>query len=77
MQGNKWNTLKENGSGCPPGGFEENESYSASSWSDPFDYIPQYDEEGMIYPTYDITLHAVRNGNFQTKSSSANEFFKR
>ncbi len=27
------------------------------------------------YPTYEITLHSVSNGNFQTKSSNKNEFF--
>lgn len=77
MQGNDWNVLKDNGANCPHGGFTNNVSFSKSSWKDPFDFTPVYDEEGIDYPTYSITLHTVRNGNFKTQSSSASEFFSK
>lgn len=76
MQGNDWNTLKDNGSGYPQGGFMNDVSFSSSSWNDPFEYVPREDDEGVNYPSYSITLHAVPNGNFQTSGSSSDEFFE-
>ena len=75
MFGNDWYQGKDNGSGFPKGGFIKDVSYTVSKWTDAFDFIPQYVEDGIDYPTYEITLHAVRNGNFQTKASNKNEFF--
>lgn len=76
MFGNDWYKGKDNGSGFPKGGFIKDESFTISKWTDAFDFTPQYVDEGIDYPTYEITLHAVRNGNFQTKASNKNEFFK-
>lgn len=76
MCGNDWYAGKNNGPGNPSGGFIKNVVYSVSQWSDAFDFIPKSDTDGIIYPTYEITLHAVPNGNFQTKKSNKNEFFK-
>ena len=75
MFGKDWYKGKDNGTGFPKGGFTKDISYTISKWSDAFDFIPQYVTEGIDYPTYEITLHSVSNGNFQTKSSNKNEFF--
>lgn len=75
MYGNDWFSGKDNGPGYPKGGFTKNVSYSISKWSDAFDFIPVPVADGIDYPTYEITLHTVANGNFSTKSSSKNEFF--
>ena len=75
MFGKDWYTGQDNGTGFPNGGFTKDISYTISKWSDAFDFIPQYVTEGIDYPTYEITLHSVSNGNFQTKSSNKNEFF--
>ncbi len=77
MQGNDWNTLKDNGSGMPNGGFMVNECFTISKWSDAFDFTPKYLTEVIDYPTYEVTLHAVENGNFQTQNSTKKEFFSK
>lgn len=76
MMGKSWNSLKNNGAGYPRGGFEYNETYSISPWNNPFDFLHKYREDGVDYPTYSVTLHAVHNGNFKTSKSSKREFFK-
>ncbi len=76
MMGNDWNTLKDNGANYPKGGFESNEAYTISPWNNPFDFTYKYYDEGIEYPTYSVTLHAVTNGNFKTKESSKREFFQ-
>ncbi len=75
MYGRDWYKDKDNGSNFPKGGFTKDVSYTISKWSDAFDFIPHYVENGIDYPTYEVTLHAVANGNFQTKASNKNEFF--
>ncbi len=75
MYGNNWYKEKDNGLNFPKGGFTSNVTYSVSKWSDAFDFNPKYSYEGVDYPTYELTLHKVLNGNFQTKQSNKNEFF--
>ena len=75
MMGNRWNSLKNNGRSLPKGGFMDNVSFSKSSWKDEFNFYPVYADEGIDYPTYSVTLHGVKNGNFQTSKSSSSDFF--
>lgn len=76
MRGNSWNAEKSNGPNHPKGGFMKNCTYSKSSWSDSFDFIPEEDYEGISYPTYSVTLHAVVNGNFHTSATTSDDFFE-
>jgi curved DNA-binding protein CbpA len=74
--GNGWNPLKNNGENNPIGGFVLNISYSkAVSSEDYFDMRREETYSGYNYPTYEVTLHKVVNGNMQTKNISQDDFF--
>lgn len=76
MYGNSWNKKKDNGDNFPKGGFMKNISFSQSKISDPFEYIFTRDEGGISYPTYQLTLHKVVNGNMRTEGISKSDFFR-
>jgi hypothetical protein len=74
--GNGWNPLKNNGENNPVGGFVLNISYSkAVSSKDYFDMRTEETSSGYNYPTYEVTLHKVVDGNMQTKNITQHDFF--
>lgn len=75
MYGNSWNKDKDNGPSFPKGGFMRNVSFEKTEESDMFDYSFKRDDEGVSYPSYSVTLHKVQNGNLESESISASEFF--
>ena len=75
MYGNSWNKEKNNGSKFPKGGFMRNVSYDKTSESDIFDFTFERGYDYINYPTWEVTLHKVRNGNLQTVPNSKNDFF--
>ena len=76
MQGKHWYSGKDNGKHFPKGGFMRNESFSQTSQSDLFRYIPETTSEGTEYPTYSVTLHKVENGNLSEEPIRKDEFFE-
>lgn len=77
MFGNHWNSDKENGEGNPRGGFMDDVHFSASEWRDSFSFSTSIEGDYIVYPTYSVTLHTVPNGNFHTRTSEEEEFFKK
>lgn len=77
MFGHKWNRDKDNGSALPKGGFMEDVSFMRSEWEKSFMFYPQEDADGISYPTYSVTLHSVKGGNFKTQPIDKNSFFER
>ncbi len=77
MYGNHWNTEKDNGDGNPRGGFMDNVHFSVSEWRDSFSFTTSVEGDYIVYPTYSVTLHTVPNGNFHTRTSEEEEFFKK
>ena len=75
MYGRDWYDNKDNGDGYPKGGFMKDVDFSKSKWDNSFDFTPQSDYDGISYPTYSVTLHVVRNGNFSTSKIGKREFF--
>lgn len=73
--GQDWNPDYDNGVGHPRGGFNWQESFSHLNPSDYLDTDPEYQSDGVAYPTYSITLHRVEQGNLQTASLDQNDFF--
>ena len=75
MYGNSWNKEKNNGSKFPKGGFMRNVSYDKTSESDIFDFTFERGYDYINYPTWEVTLHKVKNGNLQTVPISKSDFF--
>ena len=50
-------------------------SYSKTDWNKAFVFFPEETVDGINYPTYSLTLHAVKNGNLNTNRISKDEFF--
>lgn len=73
--GQDWNPDYDNGVGHPRGGFNWRENFSHLDPSDYLDTAPEYQSDGVAYPTYSITLHQVKHGNLQTVSLNQNDFF--
>ena len=75
MFGNSWNPKKNNGENFPTGGFMKNVSFIKSMDNDSFNFVPDKTCDGVIYPTYSVTLHKVQNGNLRTDEISKSDFF--
>lgn len=75
MFGNRRDSEKDNGSSYPKGGFVYDTSYSKTDWNKAFVFFPEETVDGINYPTYSLTLHAVKNGNLNTNRISKDEFF--
>lgn len=75
MFGNSWNSKKDNGENFPIGGFMKNVSFIKSMDNDYFNFVPDETCDGVIYPTYSVTLHKVQNGNLRTDEISKSDFF--
>lgn len=76
MYGNSWNKDKYNGTDFPKGGFMKNVSYSSTRNNEEFDFRFERDLAGVNYPTWEVTLHKVKDGNMRTKDISKNDFFE-
>ncbi len=76
MYGNSWNREKYNGADFPKGGFMKNVSYSSTRDNEEFDFYFERDLTGINYPTWEVTLHKVKDGNMRTKNISKNDFFE-
>ena len=76
MYGNRWDSGKDNGPTFPSGGFVEDVSYCTTEWDDPFDFTPEQHGDEIIFPTYSLTLHTIKNGNVKTSTIQKNNFFK-
>lgn len=76
MYGNSWNVDKYNGESFPRGGFMKNVSYSSTRDNEEFDFFFERDYDGVNYPTWEVTLHKVKNGNMKTKNISNRDFFE-
>lgn len=76
MLGNGWNAQKDNGANNPQGGFMNDVSYTKSARNESFDFYPVETFDGVEYPSYSVTLHKVKDGNFRTESINKDGFFK-
>lgn len=77
MYGRDWNSNKDNGPKFPKGGFMREISFMKTPWNDPFDFYTSEYSDGTSYPTYSITLHAVKDGNLKRLPSNIDEFFEK
>ena len=77
LYGNDWNPTLKYG-GMELGMFESNVSFSEQSkLSDFFDMRIIETFDGYSIPSYEVTLHMVKNGNMQTKNIDVSDFFKK
>lgn len=73
--GEGWNPELDNGRNNPLGGFTRNVSFTDMA-NDNLDMIRDNTSTRVNFPTYEVTLHKVQNGNLQTKNINKNDFFK-
>lgn len=71
-----WDPQLDNGENFPRGGFISDVSfYESKSYNDCFDIVFEKLHDGVNFPTFQVTLYKVSNGNMETKNISKDQFF--
>ena len=74
--GKDWNPTQKAIPDGPLGRFDSSELFQTSTANNDFNIRFDYNKESISYPSYEVTLHKVINGNMHTKNISKSDFFK-